>query len=90
VPNESKIRIQLDLPPREVLALDALKARCNLASRAAAVRTALAVMEWIEQEVSEGRRVLAVGSDCVNYIVVPGLTTQQDVALPQAGRSSHA
>ena len=37
-----KVRVQLDLPPREATALDALRDECHLTSRTDVVRTALA------------------------------------------------
>lgn len=70
----SKVRVQLDLTPHAASALDALKDRCNLRSRADAVRTALAVVEWIDAEAAKGRQVVAVGPDAVSYLAIPGLT----------------
>jgi len=71
----ARVRVQLDLQPQEVQALDALRQRCGLRSRADAVRAALAVVEWVEREARDGRRVVAVGKDDVAHLVVPGLTT---------------
>ena len=70
-----KVRVQLDLSPAEVRALDELREGCGLRSRADAVRTALSVIEWIQQEVRGGRNIHAVGRDDVSRLVVPGLTT---------------
>lgn len=46
----SRIRVQLDLDPREVEALDGLRDLCALRSRADAVRYALGIMEWVTKE----------------------------------------
>ena len=73
MPNQ-KIRIQLDLTPHAANALDALKDRFNLRSRAEAVRTALAVVEWMDSETSRGRQIVAVGPNDVSYLAIPGLT----------------
>ena len=70
------MRIQLDLRRREAEALDDLREHCASRSRADAVRTALAVVQWVREETSRGRRILAVGSDDVSYLAVPGLTTR--------------
>jgi hypothetical protein len=71
-----KVRVQLDLRRSEAQALDELREHCAGGSRADAVRTALAVMEWVREETSRGRRILAVGSDDVSALVVPGFTTR--------------
>ena len=70
-----KVRVQLDLPPREATALDALRDECHLTSRTDVVRTALAVMGWVRDEAAQGRRIFAVGSDYLTCLAVPGLTT---------------
>lgn len=67
----ARVRVQLDLPPREVAALDALRDRLQLRSRADAVRTALGVLEWVQREAALGRRVLAVGKDDVVHLALP-------------------
>lgn len=77
---DAKVRIQLDLRAHEARALDALRDRCELRSRAEAVRAALAVLEWVQGETQQGRRVLAVGEDRVSYLVVPGLTAAAHVS----------
>lgn len=74
MPSVAKYRVQLDLSRGEVSALDALQKRCALRSRADAVRAALAVLEWVHQESSRGRSVVAVGGDSVSCLVVPGVT----------------
>jgi hypothetical protein len=71
---KDKIRIQLDLNPHEVQALDRLRDSCSLHSRADAVRTSLAIFEWIQREVRDGRRILAVGEDDVVPLALPGVT----------------
>ena len=76
--SRSKTRVQLDLYPHEAEALDALRDHCGLRSRADAVRTALAIIEWVHREAQMGRRILAVGSDELSQLVVPGLTTQAE------------
>lgn len=70
---DRKVRIQLDLPAHEAQALDELRDSLAVRSRAEVVRTALAVMEWMNAETARGRRVLAVGDDSVSYLVVAGL-----------------
>lgn len=70
-----KVRIQLDLAVAEAEALDRLKDRYGLASRKDAVRTALAILEWVQHETAAGRRVMAVGADRLSYLAVPGVTT---------------
>jgi hypothetical protein len=69
-----KTRVQLDLDPKEAQALDDLRDRCSLRSRADAVRTALAVVEWIQMETARGGRVFAISNDQVRSLVIPGLT----------------
>ena len=71
---KDKIRIQLDLNPHEVQALDRLRDSCSLSSRADAVRTSLAIFEWIQREARNGRRILAVGEQDVVPLVLPGVT----------------
>jgi hypothetical protein len=71
-----KVRIQLDLRTDEANALDELREHCAVASRADAVRTALAVVEWIRDEISQGKRIFAVGRNDVSALMVPGLTTR--------------
>lgn len=71
--SETKVRIQLDLPIREAEALDELRGRMAVRSRAEVVRTALAVVEWMEAETARGRRVVAVGDDTVSYLALPWL-----------------
>jgi hypothetical protein len=72
--NKGKIRVQLDLLPHEAEALDRLRDQCNLRSRADAVRTALAVLEWAQKEARKGRRILSIGDDEVVPLMIPGLT----------------
>jgi hypothetical protein len=74
----SKIRVQLDLSPSEVKGLDRLRDKCGLRSRADAVRTALAVLEWVEGEARNGRKVVAIGGQDVSYLAVPGMTSVND------------
>lgn len=73
--DQEKIRVQLDLRPDEVQALDALRDRCGLRSRAEAVKTALAIVEWVEQGARDNKKILAVGGDDITHLVIPGLTT---------------
>ncbi len=68
-----KVRVQLDLPVHEAKALDAIRDRFDLKSRADAVRTALAVVNWVQGQTAEGRRILAVGQSDVSYLALPGL-----------------
>ncbi len=70
----SRIRVQLDLDPKEVEALDGLRDRCSLRSRADAVRYALGIMEWVAKEQSRGSQVLSISKETVSPLVVPGLT----------------
>jgi hypothetical protein len=71
---DRKVRVQLDLPAREAAALDAIRDRFDLRSRADAVRTALAVVDWMQGQVAQGRQILAVGDQNIAYLAVPGLT----------------
>jgi hypothetical protein len=71
-----KVRVQLDLRNEEARSLDELRRYCAGGSRADAVRTALAVVEWVREEISQGRRILALGREDVSYLVVPGLTNR--------------
>lgn len=75
MPTEARVRVQLDLSVGEASALHDLQQRCALRSRADAVRTALAVLEWVRLESGRGRSVLAVSGDSVSCLVVPGVTT---------------
>lgn len=70
-----KIRVQLDFREDEVLVLDALRDRCLLKSRAAAVRVALGLMEWVAVESDSGKQIVAVDGKAVHPLLVPGLTT---------------
>lgn len=76
----AKVRVQLDLSTDEVRALDTLRSDCGLRSRADAVRTALAVLEWIQREARRGNSVVAVGDKDISHLVVPGLTTRVDIS----------
>lgn len=73
---DDKVRVQLDLSAGEVQALDALRDRCGLRSRADAVRTALAIVEWVEQGARSNKKILAVGGDDITQLVIPGLTNR--------------
>lgn len=73
---EEKIRVQLDMQANEILALDNLRDKLNLRSRADAVRTGLAILEWAEQETRRGHQVVAIGDEEVSRLVIPGLTTK--------------
>ncbi len=70
-----KVRVQLDLPASEAAALDAIRDRFDLRSRADAVRTALAVVDWMQGQIAQGRQILAVGDQNIAYLAVPGLTS---------------
>ena len=72
-----KVRVQLDLPAHEAEALDAIRDRFDLKSRADAVRTALAIVDWVQGQVAQGRRVVAIGDTDVSYLALRGLTTPQ-------------
>jgi len=74
----NKVRVQLDLTLMETHALDRLRDNCGLRSRADAVRTALAILEWIYEEVQSGRKVLAIGNDSVVPLIIPGVTVLAD------------
>ena len=75
VAKSAKYRVQLDLTAEEVAALDRLRNDCGLRSRAEAVRTALAILEWIQGAARKGHKVVAVGGDDIAHLIVPGLTT---------------
>lgn len=70
----AKTRIQLDLTKNEAAALDRMRQQCNLRSRADAVRTALAVLEWVEHESSSGRRIVAVDGESLSHLAISGIT----------------
>ena len=70
----SRVRVQLDLDPLEVEALDGLRDHCALRSRADAVRYALGIMEWVAHEQARGNQILAVGKESVSPLTIPGLT----------------
>lgn len=76
--SNAKVRVQLDLEAAEVEALDALRASWGLRSRADAVRTALAVLEWMQNEVSWGRSVVAVGDDFISHLALPRLNVYSE------------
>jgi len=76
VKKDSKVRIQLDLPSAEAKALDAMKDKCGLRSRADTVRTALALFEWARRETEAGRQVVAVGPNHVSKVVLAGLAPE--------------
>jgi hypothetical protein len=78
-----KVRVQLDMRTDEVRALDALRDRCGLRSRADAVRTALAIVEWVEQGARNNKKILAVGGDDITQLVIPGLTNHPKEAENQ-------
>lgn len=81
--SDEKLRVQLNMSTHEVKALDALRDRCGLRSRADAVRTALAIVEWVEQNARSDKKILAVGGDDITQLVIPGLTNP-----PQEGDNS--
>ncbi len=68
--------MQLDLRPDEARALDELRDRTGLRSRADAVRFSLGVIEWIADQVASDRRILAVGDREVVYLAIPGVTSR--------------
>lgn len=70
----SRVRVQLDLEPAEVEALDGLRDQCALRSRADAVRYALGIMEWVAQQNARGNQILAVGKESLSPLTIPGLT----------------
>jgi hypothetical protein len=69
-----QVRVQLDMSNEEAAGLDSLKEACGLRSRSDAVRTALAVIEWVSREADSGRRIVALGGDVVSEFVMPGVT----------------
>ncbi len=75
--DRTRVRVQLDLAVEEVEALDDLKARCGLRSRADAVRLSLAMLEWMREQTTVGRRVVAVGERDVVYLAVPGMRPER-------------
>ena len=70
----SKVRVQLDLTTRETDALDSIRDECQLRSRADAVKAALAVLAWVQTETQHGRKVVALDSKNVSWLVLPGVT----------------
>lgn len=78
----AKVRVQLDLRPEEARALDELRDRTGLRSRADAVRYSLGVIGWIADQVASERRVLAVGERDVVYLAIPGVTNRSGDETP--------
>ncbi len=70
------MRVQLDLRPDEARALDDLRDRTGLRSRADAVRFSLGVIEWMADQAANERRILAVGERDVVYLAIPGVTSR--------------
>lgn len=71
----AKVRVQLDLRPDEARALDELRDRAGLRSRADAVRFSLGVIGWIADQIESERQILAVGERDAVYLAIPGVTT---------------
>ncbi len=72
----ARVRVQLDLRPDEARALDDLRDRTGLRSRADAVRFSLGVIEWMADQAANERRILAVGERDVVYLAIPGVTNR--------------
>ena len=77
------VRVQFDLRAGEAQALDRLRGALDLGTRKDTVRTALAVLEWVQREAAAGRRVLGVGADQVSFLSIPGLTAAAEAAAPE-------
>jgi hypothetical protein len=85
----ARVRVQLDLAPLEVAALDGLRDSCNLRSRADAVRYALGIMEWVAREASNGSQVVSISKQSVLPLVVPGITHRGGAPV-QAGSKEYS
>jgi len=57
----NKVRVVLDMSPGAVKRLDKLKADIEAESRAAVVRNALQIYEWLLQEVAQSGKEVFVG-----------------------------
>jgi len=74
----SKVRVQLDLSRLEVQSLDALRDRLAPGSRAAAVKTALAVLDWVATETERGNRIYAVGPGHVSNLELSQVSRREE------------
>lgn len=83
-----KVRVQLDLPRGEATALDRIRDACDLRSRADVVRTALAIVEWVQLESARGRRIVSVGEDNISCLTVPGLTASLHADLGTSSKGA--
>jgi ribbon-helix-helix CopG family protein len=76
-----RVRVQLDLRVEEVRALDELRDRTGLRSRADAVRLSLGLFEWMTEQAGQGRRVLAVGDREVVHLAIPTTSLRVGVEI---------
>ena len=72
---EPKVRIQLDLTPKQAERFDNLIHYCDLGSRKELFNVAMSLFYWATQEASKGRKIASYDerTDHVETIVVPAL-----------------
>ncbi|MEM6890238.1 MAG: hypothetical protein AAF636_19205 [Pseudomonadota bacterium] len=72
---EPKVRIQLDLTPKQAERFDNLINYCDLGSRKELFNVAMSLFYWATQEASKGRKIASYDerTDHVETIVVPAL-----------------
>jgi hypothetical protein len=88
---ESKVRIQLDLTPKQAERFDNLIHYCDLGSRKELFNVAMSLFYWATQEASKGRKIASYDerTDHVETIVVPALDgVEVHVANESASASS--
>ena len=79
---KEKTRVQLDLYKQEVQVLDRLRDNLELNSRADAVRVALGILEWMESEIQEGRKIFSIGDEEIVPLIIPNLTNRSNHGVP--------
>lgn len=86
---EPKVRIQLDLTPKQAERFDHLMHYCDLGSRKELFNVAMSLFYWATQEASKGRKIASYDerTDHVETIVVPAL---DGVAVHVANESTSA
>ncbi|WP_420557874.1 hypothetical protein [Roseovarius sp.] len=88
---EPKVRIQLDLTPKQAERFDNLIHYCDLGSRKELFNVAMSLFYWATQEASKGRKIASYDerTDHVETIVVPALDgVEVHVANESASASS--
>src|SRR4051812_7796362 len=81
-------RVQFELTDQTIQELDALTDMMGAASRAEALRFAIAIMKVAAERQKEGSRLMLVGRDHSEAVVIPGTTTVQTHMEPAMARST--